>query len=77
MSKTNPTEEEINKFSKFVEESALQKKCDFLDFIVSYCEETGLEIDMAAVLISDPLKMKIREQAETINLLKSESRLPI
>jgi len=72
-----PTKDEIFKFSKLIDDLAREKRCDIMDAIVLYCEETGFEIELAATLLSAPLKLKIAEQAEDLNLLKKQSRLPI
>jgi hypothetical protein len=48
-----------------------------VDAIVSYCEQTGLEIDLASSLISAALKAKIREESQDLNLLKKSSKLPV
>ena len=48
-----------------------------MDTIVSYCEKTGLEIDIASTLISSSLKSKIREEAQELNLLKKTAKLPV
>jgi len=48
-----------------------------MDSIIQYCEDTGLEVDVASTLISSALKSKIREEAQSLNLLKKTSRLPV
>jgi hypothetical protein len=48
-----------------------------MDAICHHCKETGLEIEVAATLISPALKSKIKEEAQDNNLLKKTSRLPI
>lgn len=69
-------EEQID-FSNFIENLALELKCDYLDAILEHCKITSLEIEVAATLISAPLKAKMKEQAEKNNQLKKISRLPI
>jgi hypothetical protein len=49
----------------------------YMDAICHHCKETGLEIEVAATLISPALKSKIKEEAQDNNLLKKTSRLPI
>lgn len=71
-----PTKDEIMKFSKEIESLSREKRCNIMDAIVLYCEETGLEIELAASLISAPLKSIINEEAQDLNLLKKETRLP-
>jgi hypothetical protein len=72
-----PTKEEIKKFSSLIEDIAKKLDCEYLDAITHHCKETGLEIEIAAILISPTLKSKIREQAEAQNLIKKTSKLPI
>ena len=50
----------------------------YLEAITEHCKETGLEIEVAATLITPNLKAKIQEQAENLNMLKGKgNRLPI
>ena len=72
-----PTKNEISEFSLMIEESARVNKTTRVDAIVSYCEQTGLEIDLASSLISPALKANIREEAQDLNLLKKSSKLPL
>lgn len=72
-----PTKEEIKKFSKLIEDIAQKLNCDHLDAIMHHCKETGLEVEIAAILVSPNLKSKIREEAEAQNLIKKTSKLPI
>lgn len=72
-----PTKDEIRDFSLKVEEVA--ELCDIhcMDAIVQLCEETGIEVEVAATLISSHLKARIREEAQSINLIKKVSKLPL
>jgi len=75
-----PTKEEIRNFSLMIEQLALDEKLSYMDAICHHCKETELEIEVAATLISPPLKAKIREQAQELNLLKKttkSAKLPI
>lgn len=72
-----PTKNEISEFSEKVLEVAMAERCTIMDAIVSYCEKTGMEIDVASTLISSALKSKIRAEAEELNLLKKTAKLPI
>lgn len=72
-----PTKNEISEFSLMIEESARVNKTTRVDAIVSYCEQTGLEIDLASSLISPALKSRIREEAQDLNLLKKSAKLPV
>lgn len=72
-----PTKEEIKNFSLVIEQMALNLKCSKIDAIVHYCQEMGMEIEVASSLLSSNLKAKIREEAEETNLLKKTSKLPV
>jgi hypothetical protein len=56
---------------------AAKHKIHCMDAIVQLCEETSVEIEVAATLISPHLKSRIREEAQSINLIKKASKLPI
>lgn len=72
-----PTKEEIKNFSLVIEQMALNLKCSKIDAIVHYCQEMGMEIEVASTLLSSNIKAKIKEEAEEANLLKKTSKLPI
>jgi len=72
-----PNEDEILSFSRHMEQIAKDEHVDILDAITHYCEESLLEYDTAAALVSSSLKDKIREQAIAMNLIRKESSLPI
>jgi hypothetical protein len=50
-----------------------------MDAIVWYCEETGFEVELAAKLITNPLKAKIKTEAEALRLLpkSNTAQLPL
>jgi hypothetical protein len=72
-----PSREEIKEFSDLIENVSYEENCSLVDAIVFHCEGTGLEIEVAATLISPVLKQKIKEEAEENNLMKKTSKLPI
>ena len=73
-----PTKEEMLKFSLGIEQLVANTDYTYLEAISEHCKETGLEIEVAATLITPNLKSKIQEQAEGLNMLKGKSnRLPI
>jgi len=72
-----PTKTEIQEFSILIEKIAIDKKLGLMDAICHHCKETGLEIEVAATLISSALKAKIKEEAQGLNLIKKSSKLPI
>ena len=69
--------DEIKEFSMLIEQMASEKHLGLMDAICHHCKESGLEIEVAASMISSALKAKIREEAQELNLLKKNSKLPI
>ena len=72
-----PTREEIRTFSMMIEQMASEKRLGLMDAICHHCKESGLEIEVAATLVSSALKSRLKEEAQDLNLLKKSSRLPI
>lgn len=72
-----PSRDEIKNFSVLIEKLAADEKLGLMDAICHHCKETGLEIEVAATMISSALKAKIREEAQSLNLIKKASKLPI
>ncbi len=63
-----------DKFTEDIEKIVLATKQSYIDAIVTYCEEKGIEIENASKLITKPLKEKIRYEATELNYLKKTSR---
>lgn len=72
-----PTKTEITEFSTTISNKVANDKLSHMDAVVAYCEETGMEIDVASTLLSPTIKAKIREEAQELNLIKKTSKLPI
>jgi hypothetical protein len=73
-----PTKDEMAKFAKSIEGLVATTDYNYIEAIVQYCKETGLEIEVAATLINSNLKSKIEANAMDNNMLKEKgSRLPI
>lgn len=72
-----PKVEEIQKFSKVIEELATSLGLTRMEAILHHCEETGLEVEIASTLVSSALKSKITEEAISENLIKRGNQLPI
>jgi hypothetical protein len=72
-----PTKQEIKEFSEIIEQINDHLQTGYMDAITHHCETTGLEIEVAATLITPALKAKIREEAQEINLIKKTSKLPL
>jgi hypothetical protein len=72
-----PSRDEIKEFSDLIETLSYEEDYSLVDAIIYHCDATGLEIEVAATLISPILKQKIKEEAEENNLMKKTSKLPI
>ena len=72
-----PTKNEISEFSNKIIDLVESEGCTIMDAIVSVCEKSGMEIDVASTLVSSSLKSKLREEAESLNMLKKSSKLPL
>ena len=73
-----PTKDEMMKFTLEIESLVAKTDYTYLEAIVEHCKGTGLEMEVAATLITPNLKSRIQEQAERLNMLKTKSnRLPI
>jgi putative aminopeptidase FrvX len=73
-----PTKEEQKKFAFAIDTMVANSGSNYIEAIVDYCKETGLEIEVASSLINKNLKKKIENEAADKNLLKVKSaKLPI
>jgi hypothetical protein len=72
-----PSRDEIKEFSMMIEKLATDEHLGYMDAICHHCKETGLEVEVAATLISSALKAKIKDEAQENNMLKKNSKLPI
>jgi hypothetical protein len=74
-----PTKEEITTFSLNIESFVNKKNVSYMEAVVLYCEETGLEIELASKLISGSLKSKIKIEAEELHFLpkSNTTKLPL
>ena len=72
-----PTKNEIAEFSDLIAIESEQWKLTIMDTVVTHCESSGMEVDVASTLLSSALKAKIREEAQELNLLKKTAKLPI
>lgn len=66
-------------FSSDVRKLIEEKKMEYIDAVVYWCEQNNLEVEYAAGLIKrDPYIMsRIQMEAEDLNYLKKGARLPI
>jgi hypothetical protein len=74
-----PTKEEMMNFSMIIEDIVENKDVSYIDAVVIHCESSGLEIEVAAKLISANLKSKIEAEAGDLKLIirKSHAKLPL
>jgi hypothetical protein len=72
-----PTKDEISEFSQKIEKISEEFKLNYIDSICFHCEKSGMEIEVAATLISAALKAKLKDEAQNLNLIKKSSKLPI
>ena len=71
------TKDEIKEFSSKIQEIANTNNIHCMEAILMHCDATGVEVEIAATLISPHLKARIREEAQSVNLLKKTSKLPL
>jgi hypothetical protein len=69
---------ESAEFCKKIESLILKDKYDnYIEAVLHVCDEESLEPFMGARLLSKPIKEKIKEEGQQINLLPSKTRLPL
>ena len=69
--------EEMELFSSKIISLAEKDKIGYIDAITEYCESIGLEVDVAAKLITPSIKAKIAEEAMKNNMIEKIPVLPI
>lgn len=62
------------KFAEEIEALVLNTSMNYIEAIVEFCEERGIEIESVSKLISKPLKDKLKYEATELNYLKKTSR---
>lgn len=65
--------ESMHTFSNIIFAKVIKEKLDYVDAIVSYCEEIEVEIDSIIALISPALKSKLEEEVISARLIKSST----
>ena len=52
---------------------------DYIDLVLKFCEDNGIDIEIAGkAIINDPvLKSKIQKEAEDLNVIEKTARLPV
>ena len=54
-----PTKDEMAKFAKSIDALVSKTDYNYIEAIVEYCKQTGLEIEVAATLVNANLKSKL------------------
>ena len=62
------------KFAQDIESLVKECKINYIDAIVTYCEENSIELDTISKLVSKPLKEKLKNDAIELNFLKKTTR---
>ena len=65
------------KFQQEIERIIAGTDYNYMEAIVEYCNQTGMEIELASSLVNKDLKAKIAIDAENLNMLPKARRLPI
>ena len=68
-----------NKFTTDIEQLVLTTELNYIEALVSYCEENNIEFESVGKLIAKPLNDKLKAEATELNYLKrtSKSKLPL
>ena len=67
-----------NKFATLIESKVKEKRCGYMDAVLLYCNETGLDPSNIKSLVNKTLKEKIAYEAQSLNMLKEKTaKLPI
>lgn len=74
-----PSKDEMTTFSLSIETIVAKKNIPYMDAVIMYCEDTGLEVELAAKMISGALKSKIQIEAEDLHFLpkSNTTKLPL
>jgi hypothetical protein len=62
------------KFAQDIESLVKECKMNYIDAIVTYCEQNSIELDTISKLVSKPLKEKLKNDAIELNFLKKTTR---
>jgi len=63
------------KFSLLIEEIVKTKRVSYLDAVIMYCAEKGIEPQTVTKWVDNGLKEKIQYEAESLNYLPKTSSL--
>jgi hypothetical protein len=62
------------KFAQDIENLVVTSKINYIEAIVTYCEENSIEFESVSKLIPKPLKEKLKSEATQLNFLKKTTR---
>jgi len=67
------------KFIRDIENLVVKHKLDYMDAVVHYCEKNNIEIESAASIIKNNIRIrsKIQSECEDLNFLPKRAKLPI
>jgi hypothetical protein len=71
------TKEEQRVFSAIIDDMVKAKRIGYMEAVLLHCEETGFEVELAATLLTTPIKSKINDEAQAGNMIKKVNKLPI
>jgi|TARA_Y100000296_G_C4974790_1_gene157696 hypothetical protein len=60
-----------------IQELVNDTRLSYMDAILYYCEQNGMEPESIAQLVNGKLKAQIREEAEELNFLPKTAKLPL
>ena len=67
-----------SKFALLIEDIVKDKKVNYMEAVVLYCEENGIDPSSIKPLVNKHLKEKIAYEAQSLNMLKDKTaKLPI
>lgn len=66
-------------FMDEIETLVKSHRIDYMEAVLLYCEQTGLEVESAGEMIRQhpKLKARIQDEAETLNYFPKSAKLPI
>ena len=70
---------DVKQFLKEIEILVNEKRMEYIEAVVFYCEKNGMEIETAGQLIkqNQRFKAKIRTEAEDLHFIQRTPKLPI
>ena len=77
MRQNKTLQENMEDFFQEIENRVYQHDIGWLEAILEYCEDTGLEPDRESKLVSPNLKSKLELEAKSLNFIKNSSKLPV